>query len=202
MSACLRCLLKSKLEVGEPREWISDPNPEKREGREKEEDLGALFFFPLNLMVFIFLIKASTLNVPFILLCYEGSTVGDHQKKAFVSQATFSTPLCYLRTWCSSSQVVLVPYIAIWSCCKVGCGKILQKESESLLDSMLHCYSLKGFMAKSSDSLEELMATQQKLLYAHFYIIRGEVYLLAPSLPEILSRGVSFLCFSSQWSSA
>lgn len=60
MSACLRCLLKLKLEVGES---SSDPNPETREGREKEEEHGALFFFPLILMVLSFLIKISTLNI-------------------------------------------------------------------------------------------------------------------------------------------
>lgn len=59
----MRCLLKSKLEVGEPRESNSDPNPEKRERREKEEELGALFFFPLSVMAFTFLIKVSALNV-------------------------------------------------------------------------------------------------------------------------------------------
>lgn len=77
MSACLRCLLKSKLEVGEPQESNSDPNPEKREGREKEEELGVLSFFPVSLMVFTSLIKVSTLNVfcylwaPFVLSCYK-----------------------------------------------------------------------------------------------------------------------------------
>lgn len=48
MSACLRCLLKSKLEVGEPRESNLDPNPEKRERREKEEDPGVLLPFKRN----------------------------------------------------------------------------------------------------------------------------------------------------------
>lgn len=63
MSACLRCLLKLKLEVGEPRDSSSDPNPDTKEGREKEKELGVLFSFPLSLVVLTFLIKVPTLNV-------------------------------------------------------------------------------------------------------------------------------------------
>lgn len=63
MSACLRWLLNSKLEVGEPWESNSALNPEKREGREKEEELCIPFFFLLSLMAFTFLIKVHILNV-------------------------------------------------------------------------------------------------------------------------------------------
>ena len=52
----------------------------------------------------------------------------------------------------------------------MGCGKLLQKELESLSDSAKETAAMlyQGFMGKSSELLMKLTAIQQKLVTVYF----------------------------------